>query len=49
MGPFLQGNAGRGRTVSTLHSADPAFDSLELILKGGQMGTEDVFERLISP
>jgi uncharacterized protein YgbK (DUF1537 family) len=35
--------------VSTLHSDDPSLDGLELMLKGGQMGNEDVFERLIGP
>ena len=40
---------GAGVTVSTTHSEDPALDGLELMLKGGQMGDEDVFERLIRP
>jgi uncharacterized protein YgbK (DUF1537 family) len=38
---------GAGVCVSTTHSDDPALDGMELMLKGGQMGTEDVFERLL--
>lgn len=37
-----------GVTVSIAHSDDPALDGMELMLKGGQMGSEDVFERLLS-
>jgi len=37
-----------GVTLSRSHSADRASDGLELMLKGGQMGPEDLFERLIS-
>jgi hypothetical protein len=33
--------------VSRTHSAQPALDGLELMLKGGQMGAEDVFEQLL--
>ncbi|MCW2242897.1 four-carbon acid sugar kinase family protein [Azospirillum canadense] len=36
-----------GVTVSRSHSADPAADGLELMLKGGQMGSEDLLERLV--
>jgi uncharacterized protein YgbK (DUF1537 family) len=39
---------GAGVTVSTLHCEDPALDGLELMLKGGQMGHADVFERLLA-
>ena len=39
---------GPGVTVSRAHSDSPALDGLELMLKGGQMGAEDVFERLVS-
>ncbi len=28
------------------HSADPAVDGLELLLKGGQVGGDDLFVRL---
>ena len=38
---------GPGVAVSRTHSDDPAFDGLELMLKGGQMGAEDVFEQLV--
>jgi len=37
-----------GVTVSIAHSEDPTLDGMELMLKGGQMGSEDVFERLLS-
>ncbi|MBP2292661.1 four-carbon acid sugar kinase family protein [Azospirillum rugosum] len=36
-----------GVTVSRSHSADAAADGLELMLKGGQMGSEDLLERLV--
>lgn len=36
-----------GVAVSRTHSDDPAADGLELMLKGGQMGPEDLFERLL--
>jgi 3-oxoisoapionate kinase len=48
-GLSYRGTLGAGVTVSNLHSSDPALDGLELMLKGGQMGGKDVFERLISP
>ena len=38
---------GAGVAVSRTHSDDPAFDGVELMLKGGQMGAEDVFEQLL--
>ena len=38
---------GAGVTVSTAHSDDPALDGMALMLKGGQMGGQDVFERLL--
>lgn len=34
----------RGAPLVRAHSADPAIDGLELVLKGGQMGAEDFFE-----
>lgn len=40
---------GPGVTVSRAHADDPVFDGLELMLKGGQMGGEDVFEALLGP
>ena len=36
-----------GVTLSRAHSPDPARDGLELMLKGGQMGGVDLFERLL--
>ncbi|KAA0574452.1 four-carbon acid sugar kinase family protein [Azospirillum sp. Sh1] len=36
-----------GVTVSRTHADDPSVDGLELMLKGGQMGGEDLFERLL--
>ncbi|CAO3453501.1 four-carbon acid sugar kinase family protein [Azospirillum largimobile] len=36
-----------GVTVSRTHADDPAADGLELMLKGGQMGGDDLFERLL--
>ena len=28
------------------HAADPAVDGIELLLKGGQVGADDLFERV---
>jgi 3-oxoisoapionate kinase len=36
-----------GVTISLGHSTDPTRDGLELMLKGGQMGGTDLFERLL--
>ncbi len=36
-----------GVTVSRTHGDDPATDGIELMLKGGQMGPDDLFERLL--
>jgi uncharacterized protein YgbK (DUF1537 family) len=36
-----------GVALCRLHSDSPALDGLELALKGGQMGGEDFFERLV--
>ncbi len=36
-----------GVTLSRARSDTPALDGLELMLKGGQMGPEDIFERLV--
>lgn len=33
-----------GAPLVRAHAADPAIDGLELVLKGGQMGSEDFFE-----
>lgn len=32
--------------LCTAHAADPAVDGLELLLKGGQVGDDDLFERI---
>jgi len=37
----------QGVTISTAHSAEPALDGMALMLKGGQMGGEDLFQRLL--
>jgi uncharacterized protein YgbK (DUF1537 family) len=36
----------RGAPLCRAHSEAPVFDGLELVLKGGQMGSEDFFERV---
>jgi len=36
-----------GVALCRLHSAVPGLDGLEIALKGGQMGGEDFFERLV--
>lgn len=36
-----------GVALCRVHSDDRALDGIELMLKGGQMGSEDLFERLI--
>ena len=36
-----------GVTLSRAHSTDPSRHGLELMLKGGQMGGTDLFERLL--
>jgi uncharacterized protein YgbK (DUF1537 family) len=36
-----------GVALCRLHSEHPALDGLEIALKGGQMGGEDFFERLV--
>lgn len=41
------GALGPGVALSRLHSDDPALDGLELMLKGGQMGDEQVFSQLL--
>jgi len=38
---------GAGASLCRLHSDDTALDGMEIMLKGGQMGTGDVFERLV--
>jgi uncharacterized protein YgbK (DUF1537 family) len=41
------GTLGAGVAISRMHADDAALDGVELVLKGGQMGTTDVFERLL--
>ncbi len=36
-----------GVTLSLAHSEEPSLDGLELMLKGGQMGAVDLFDRLV--
>jgi 3-oxoisoapionate kinase len=36
-----------GASLVRVHADDPRLDGLELMLKGGQMGSADVFERLL--
>ncbi len=36
-----------GVTVSIVHSDNPALSGMEIMLKGGQMGPDDIFERLL--
>ena len=36
-----------GVALCRLHSDAPAFDRMEVMLKGGQMGSEDLFERFL--
>ena len=36
-----------GVSLTRAHADDPQLDGLELMLKGGQMGPADVFERLL--
>ena len=38
---------GAGASLCRVHSDDVALDGMEIMLKGGQMGTADVFERLV--
>ena len=37
-----------GVSLCRLHSDQPELDGLELMLKGGQMGGDDLFERLLA-
>jgi len=46
-GLSYRGDVGPGAPLCRLHSDRPGLDGLEIMLKGGQMGTEDVFERLL--
>jgi 3-oxoisoapionate kinase len=41
------GDLSPGASLCRLHSDVPALDGLELLLKGGQMGGADLFERLL--
>ncbi|HSI59776.1 MAG TPA: four-carbon acid sugar kinase family protein, partial [Ideonella sp.] len=42
------GSLSPGVALCRAHADDPRTDGLELMLKGGQMGPEDLFERLIA-
>ncbi|MCA0241394.1 MAG: four-carbon acid sugar kinase family protein [Proteobacteria bacterium] len=37
-----------GAPLCTLRSASPVLDGVQLMLKGGQMGGDDIFERLVA-
>ena len=41
------GTLAPGVSLTRLHSDVPRLDGLELMLKGGQMGSADLFERLV--
>ncbi len=41
------GRAAPGVAVCRIHADDPRIDGVELMLKGGQMGAPDLFERLV--
>jgi 3-oxoisoapionate kinase len=36
-----------GTALCRLHSEAPGLDGVEIMLKGGQMGSQGVFERLV--
>jgi uncharacterized protein YgbK (DUF1537 family) len=38
-----------GTPICRCHVTDPTFDGLELVLKGGQLGSPDLFVRALSP
>lgn len=46
-GLSYRGHLGAGVTISRTHADLPALDGVELMLKGGQMGGEQVFEQLL--
>jgi len=41
------GPLGPGAPLCRMHSDQPSLDGMELMLKGGQMGGPDIFERLV--
>ena len=41
------GQLSPGVSLARVHADNPRRDGLELMLKGGQMGSVDVFERLL--
>ncbi|MBS7780340.1 four-carbon acid sugar kinase family protein [Acidovorax sp. CCYZU-2555] len=47
-GLSYQAQLAPGVALCRLHSDDPALDGLEIMLKGGQMGSETLFEQLLS-
>lgn len=46
-GLSYRGHLGAGVAISRTHADQPALDGVELMLKGGQMGGEQVFEQLL--
>ena len=47
-GMTYAGTLAQGAPLCRLHSDVPAIDGMEVLLKGGQMGGEDLFESLVS-
>lgn len=46
-GLSFQSTLCKGVTMSKAHSTDPALNGMEIMLKGGQMGGEDLFQQLL--
>ncbi|MBA2961371.1 MULTISPECIES: four-carbon acid sugar kinase family protein [Ramlibacter] len=46
-GLSYRGSLGAGVAISRTHADAPALDGIELMLKGGQMGGDEVFEQLL--
>ena len=46
-GLSYEADIGAGAALCRLHSDVPSLDGMEIMLKGGQMGTADVFDRLV--
>jgi uncharacterized protein YgbK (DUF1537 family) len=46
-GLSCRGTLGAGVAISRTHSDSPVLDGIELMLKGGQMGGDDVFEQFL--
>ena len=46
-GLSFQASIAPGVALCRLHSDEPSLDGVEIMLKGGQMGPQDLFERLV--